>query len=113
MLLRVERGEERVTTSPMVVFETVFILEKSYGTPRAIINERMQALISMRGLRLTNKRLYYQALDTYASTKISFADAYNAAFMRTSGLSEIYSWDFDFDRLEGISRVEPEATVVG
>ena len=108
LMIRVERGEEQVVTSPMVIFETVFTLEKSYRIARSTIKERLEDIISLRGLRLANKQLYYDALDLYASKNISFADAYNVAFAKVCGVSEVYSWDSDFDGIEGLERVEPE-----
>jgi predicted nucleic acid-binding protein len=107
LFLRVERGEEKVTTSPMVVFETVFTLQRTYGVPRAEIRERLLPLLSLRGLELPEKTVHVRALDVYASTTVSFADAYSVAFMEAHGLTEIYSWDTDFDRVRGVDRVEP------
>jgi predicted nucleic acid-binding protein len=34
-------------------------------------------------------------------------DAYNALFMKFHGLEKIYSYDRDFDSIEGIEREEP------
>ncbi len=107
LLQKVERGEEQLVTSPMVIFETVFTLQKTYHAPRRVIREGIEAVISLRGLRLANKTLYLSALDGYVENNISFADAYNAAFMRSRRLSEIYTWDTDFDKIEGIARFEP------
>lgn len=39
--------------------------------------------------------------------KISFADAYSAAYMASRGVKEIYSWDSDFDKVGEVVRVEP------
>jgi len=108
LLMRVEQGEERVVTSAMVIFETIFTLEKSYGVPKTTIRERLENIISMRGLQLTDKALYYRALELYVDKNVSFADAYNSAFVQTRGESEIYSWDSDFDKVEGIRRLEPQ-----
>src|SRR5918998_1395895 len=100
LLLRVERGEERVTTSPMVIFETVFTLQSFYRLARPDIRSRLAPIIRMRGLQLTNKQLYLSALDLYVEQPfLSFADAFNAAYMQARGIPEIYSWDKDFDRL--------------
>lgn len=107
LVLRVERGDEQVTTSPMVIFEIIFILEKRYQVPRVKIRDDIHYILSLRGVRLTNKKLYQTALSLYAGTKLSFADAYNAEFMKSRRLSQIYSWDRDFDKLDGIERVEP------
>ncbi len=108
LLVRLERGEERVITSPLVMFETVFTLEKSYRVSRADIRERLSDIISLRGLQLANKGLYYRALDLYVSKNISFADAFNAVYARRHRATEVYSWDADFDRIEGLVRMEPE-----
>lgn len=107
LMLRLERGEERVATSPMVIFEAVFTLEKTYGVPRAAIRQRVGDIISFRGVFLPRKDMYRDALDLYASTTLSFADAFNAAFAKRYGVAEIYSWDRDFDRVAGLIRIEP------
>ncbi|MDE3078107.1 MAG: PIN domain-containing protein, partial [Chloroflexota bacterium] len=62
---------------------------------------------SLRNLQLAGKRALLKALELYASTNVSFADAYNAIDMQEHGISEIYTWDTDFDRLPGIRRTEP------
>jgi uncharacterized protein len=108
LLLRVERGEERVTTSPVVIFETVFTLHRSYRVPRDEIRDRVSEILSLRGLHLPGKRLFLQALSYFAQTNLSFGDAYNVVVMQAQGISEIYSWDRDFDRVPGITRLEPE-----
>lgn len=108
LLTRVEQGEEKVMTSPMVIFDTVFTLQHRYQVPRSQIRELVSGIISLKGLQLPGKGLYYRALDLFADNNISFADAYNAAYMERQKVSEIYSWDADFDRLEGMTRLEPE-----
>jgi uncharacterized protein len=108
LLLRVERGEEKVTTSSLVIFETVITLQRFYKVPRPRIKELVTSIISLRGLQLPGKNVYYHAFDLYISKNISFADAYNAAYMLAEQIPSIYSWDTDFDKIEGIIRVEHE-----
>jgi predicted nucleic acid-binding protein len=107
LLQRIEHDEEKVVTSPLVVFETVFTLQKRYEVPRSQIRDALSDIISLRGVELPSKSLYLQALDLYAKKNISFADAFNAVYLRSRHVSEIYSWDTDFDKIEGLSRVEP------
>ena len=110
LLLRVERGEEAVMTSDIVIAETVYVLQsRTYGMPRERIRDLMEPIIESRGLRLPRKSLYARAFDLYCNNRISFADAYNAAFMQAHNITEVYSYDTDFDRVDGIRRVEPEA----
>ncbi len=111
LLLRVERGEEKVMTSPLVIFETVLTLQSFYQVPRPRIKDLVTSIISLRGLQLPGKNIYYHAFDLYITKNISFADAYNAAYMLAEQISSIYSWDTDFDNIEGIMRVEQEKAV--
>ncbi len=109
LLLRVERGEEKIETSSLVLFETIFTLEKSYHLPKATIRQMIGDIISLRGLHLPQKRVWTQSLDLYARLNISFADAFNAVYMNTHQIAEIYSWDADFDKGAGIVRLELSA----
>jgi len=105
--MRVETGEEQIVTSPLVIFETIFTLHRGYRVPREEVRDRITDILSLRGLQLPGKQLYLAALQLFVETNVSFVDAYNAVVMQGQGLSEIYSWDIDFDRLPGIARVEP------
>ena len=107
LLLRAERGEERLFTSVIVIFEVTYTLAGYYGVPRERIRELLVPIIYLRGLRLPGKRLLRQALDLYCEKRISFADAYNACLVLARGETEVYSYDTDFDRIEGLTRVEP------
>lgn len=107
LLQRVERGEERIETSALVIFETIFTLQHQYSVPRAQIRDSVKDILSLRGVALLGKGNFHRALDLYADSNLSFADAYNVAYMEQRSLAEIYSWDTDFDRVSRISRVEP------
>ena len=53
LLQGVEQGQERVIISPMVIFETVFTLQHSYGVPRPRIRDLVEDIISLRGVQLS------------------------------------------------------------
>lgn len=55
---------------------------------------------------MINRATFY----LYINKHISFADAYNAAYILLHQVSEVYSWDTDFDKIENITRLEPEST---
>ena len=107
LLKRVARNEEKVTTSPLVIFELVFTLESYYKVPRKEIKKLLQPLLNLRGLRLDFRDVFESALELYSQEKLSFADAFNACFMQKREIKEIYSFDEDFDQVEGIDRVVP------
>ncbi len=107
LLKRVEANEEKVYTSPLVIFETIFTLSSYYKVSRSKIVEIMLPLLQLRGLHLENKPVFEDTLDLYASSAISFADLYNVCYMRSLGISSIYSYDEDFDTFGDIERKEP------
>jgi len=107
LLKKIEKGEEKAITSPLVIFELVFTLQKYYKLPRKEIKELLLPLINLRGLKLPYKSIFERALEMYPKVNISFADLFNYLFILEEGITEIYSYDEDFDKLEGIKRIIP------
>ncbi len=104
---RIERGELSVRTADTVVFELVFTLERSYRQPKARIREAVLALLGLPGIVLPGKRRLRRAFDLYVDLNLPFADAYHAALMEGLKLDEIVTFDQHFNRIPGITRVEP------
>ena len=80
------------------------------GWTRSNIRDLLCPILSLAGLKLAGKAVFLSAFDRYVATQISFADAYNAAYLKAQGATEIYSWDTDFDAIPGVVRVEPPMT---
>jgi predicted nucleic acid-binding protein len=107
LLQRVEQGLETVVTSLTVLYETVFVLQRSFRIPKVDIRDALLDLLSLSGVMLPNKRLFVHALDLYVSSGLSIVDSYVAVEMQSRGLKELYSWDTGFDQVPGIMRIEP------
>ena len=110
LLVRVERGQELVETSSLDVFEVIFSLHRRYRMPRRQIRDLVMPIIVLNGFQLEDKHLFERALNLFIERNADFADAYNVAVMEERGIDELYSWDADFDRFPGVTRVEPDAT---
>lgn len=106
-LQRIERGEIQVRTADTVIVETVFTLQRSYKILKADIAAALVPLINLPGIVLPNKRRFRTAFDLYLILNLPFADAYHAAVMRSLKLTEIVTFDQEFNRVPGISRQEP------
>lgn len=107
LLDRIENGDEKVVTSALVIFETIFLLERSYKVPKDNIRDAISGLLLNPTIQLAGKTTFFNALDIYVAYNISFADAFNVAVMQSNDLTHVYSWDADFDRIPGITRVLP------
>jgi uncharacterized protein len=104
---RIAAGTQRVRTADTVIFETVFTLQRSYRVPKADIAAALLPLIELRGIVLPGKRRFRLAFDHFVTLNISFGDAYHVALMRSLKLSEVVTFDRDYNRVPGISRIEP------
>jgi predicted nucleic acid-binding protein len=106
-LLRVERGEVAVETADTVVFETVFTLERRHRRAKAAIRDQLLDILALPGVVLPGKSHLGDVFDLYVHHNIAFADAYHVVQMRRRGLTEIISFDREYDRVPGITRIEP------
>lgn len=107
---RVQKGEETVTTTEAIVAEVVYVLSSPslYGLRHEDIAARLAPILSLRGLLLRHKRTHLRALNLYAAHEfLDFEDALSMAHMEREGISEIVSYDRDFDRVPGVKRVGP------
>jgi predicted nucleic acid-binding protein len=104
---RAEIGEERIVLSPIVVFEAAFTLRSRYKRSPTEIGRVLAAILSLPNVELPDKETFLRALAIYSATNVSFGDAYNVAFMEAHRLTEVYSWDAHYDRIAGVTRVEP------
>jgi uncharacterized protein len=105
-LYRVENSELRVRISELVIFETVFTLQRSYKQAKSKIREILIPLISLTGVLIPGKRMWKRTFDFYVDLNLPFADAYHVVLMGELKLTEIATFDPDFDRASGIKRID-------
>ncbi len=108
---RVQRGEEEFVTSESVVAEIAFVLSSrrgAYQLDHEEIRSRLLPILSLRGLRLPQKGVCLSALNLYGNSPfLDFEDALSLAHMERNGITEIVSYDRDFDRVPAVQRIEP------
>jgi predicted nucleic acid-binding protein len=105
-LKRIEEGLVKVRTADTVIFETVFTLQKAYRQPKKAIGDALLPLIALPGIVLPGKRRYHKVFSLFVEGNLPFADAYHAVLMEQLNLTEIVSFDKDFNRLKGITRIK-------
>lgn len=93
-----------------VLFETAYVLERFYRIPRATITYSVSRIVNTPGMRLlaSEDALYDKTVELYTSIpQLSFADCYHAILSLENCDGEIYTFDQDFRRVAGITRLEP------
>jgi predicted nucleic acid-binding protein len=110
LLQRIEQGALKVRTADTVIFETVFTMERLYRQSKEAIREAFLPLIELPGIELPGKRRFRPVFGYYIEKNISFADAYHAVLVESLRLTQIISFDRDFNRIPALTRVEPDST---
>lgn len=100
-------GKIDLITSGMVIAELIWTLLSYYKVPKVEVIEKISIIVSTENLYIPDKGIITDALVLYGRKNIDYIDAYNAIFMKSHGLNETYSYDKDFDMIEGIKREEP------
>jgi len=106
---RVEQGTLQVAAPVTVIADAVYVLSspRLYDVPRAEVRQLLTTLVRLPGFRVHNRRAVLRALDLYASMNVDFGDAFIVASMERASSEVVYSYDADFDRIEGITRRQP------
>lgn len=101
----VSQGREEVTLTVVHLSEVVNILK--HGMPieelaKVVLGLFMLDNVEIRGV---SRETYFAAAELGVDLKLDPNDALAVDFMRLNNIREIYSFDEDFDGIEGISRV--------
>jgi predicted nucleic acid-binding protein len=106
---QVEQGLLSVQAPDTVIADAVYMLSspRLYHIGRSAIQEMLAALVRLPQFHVQNRLSVLRALDLYASTRLDFGDTLIIASMEQQGSHLLYSYDTDFDRIEGITRREP------
>lgn len=100
-------GKIGLVTSEMVIAELIWTLLSYYKVSKTDIVEKISVIVSTENLYIPDKDIIIDAVILYSRKNIDYIDAYNAVFMRYHDFQDIYSYDRDFDLIEGIKREEP------
>lgn len=100
-------GKIALATSGMVIAELIWTLLSYYRVPKAEAIEKVSIIVTTESLHIPEKDIIAEALVLYSRKNVDYIDAYNTVFMKYHGVDEIYSYNRDFDAIEGIKRVEP------
>ena len=107
LLQRIESGSKEVWLPDLILADIVWTLEKFYKQPKQRIQELLIPILELKGLRHNNKKISKLAFQLYVEKNIDWIDAFVVAQMITQKKCEIYSYDSDFDKVDGINRLEP------
>jgi predicted nucleic-acid-binding protein len=93
---------------PITILEIVRVTEKVYRLSRKTIRELVEAILNTPGLKCPFEHVFRQAIITYETKKIKFADAVIGHWGLEEGISTIYTFDeTDFKKISGLHVLKP------
>lgn len=100
-------GKIALATSGMVIAELIWTLLSYYKVTKADVVGMISIIVNTENLYIPDKDIITDALVLYGRKNIDYIDAYNAVCMKQYDCDGIYSYDRDFDSVEGVKREEP------
>ncbi len=105
VIIRLLTGDDlKKQAAATVLFEK---MEKGLLTVVAPDTVIADAVFVLSHFRVQNRTCILRALELYASTKLDFGDTLIIASMEEQNSHILYSYDNDFDHIQGITRREP------
>ncbi|HEX9691958.1 MAG TPA: PIN domain-containing protein [Gemmatimonadales bacterium] len=90
---KLERGERRALLTPLVVFQSYFVLTSYYEVPSAQAAAKLGELLSFKGLAVPEKSVLRACMETLAKRSVDLVDAYLAALCGARQMKGVYSFD--------------------
>jgi len=105
IISNVSQGKEEVITTVVHVSEVVNILK--HGMPLDQLTVTVRGLFMLDNVRIMGitREAYFAATELGDDLKLEANDALAVDVMKLNDLKEIYSFDEDFDQIEGITRL--------
>ena len=101
----ISNGKEKALTTVVHLAEIVNILK--HGMPLERLTEVIRGILMLENIKVQSvtKEAYFVANELGDDLKLEANDALAIDIMRSNNVTEIFSFDRDFDHIEGITRI--------
>ncbi len=103
---------EDLLLADRVLAECVYVLESSYEVPRERVAELKRAAIALPAIKTVDATSLLRALEADEVHRLDFAEAYLVAQAEATGVGTVLSYDKTIDRVDTVTRREPQPTSI-
>lgn len=104
---KIVNGSITGISTSLVIAEVVWVLQKFYNWDKKEIYTNIELILKTPNIKFKERSVLSRAINLYKDENIDFIDAYNYSYMKKNEITEIYSFDKDFNRFSDIKRLEP------
>ena len=90
---KLENGDRTALLTPLVLFQSYFVLTSYYDVPRPQAASKLRSLLSFKGLRVPERAVLKRCFGILTERSDDLVDAYLASLCVTRQLSGVYSYD--------------------
>ena len=102
-----EQGKIKLYTSNLVILELVWTLKNFYKEKKEQIVDEIFSILNFPNLDIEDKELLLETLMLWQHKNTDFSDVYNYVLAKKTNITNIYSYDKDFDQFDKKIRIEP------
>lgn len=105
-LALLENVKIQLWTTELVIAETEWVLRSGYEIPKPKVLDVLKRILNLENLEVENRSIIAVALGIYEEQNTDFTDCLNFAKIQENGVTEIYSFDRDYDKFKPLNRLE-------
>lgn len=93
LFLKGARGEVKLITSTIVIFEVFWVLRSYYRRDRTEISQTLRKILDLNFIELSERSILQQGLNLFQQTNFSLGDCYNLVFAKRQGIKLFKTFD--------------------
>ena len=101
-----EDGKYTLVICPVTILEIAWLLLSFYKIPKEKVLLFFEEILQIHNIEIIDRLSIEETISIYRSKNIDITDAYWIAIMKQEKISEIFSFDRDFDKIKGVKRTE-------
>lgn len=91
-------GQEKLFTSVIVFFEIYWVLSSFYGKDKPELIETLRKILALEFIKLGQRELLEEALQTFSDTSLELEDAFNLAYAKNQQANRFQTFDKKLQR---------------
>lgn len=100
-----QQGRHSLVVCPAILLETSWLLSSFYKLSKKRVIELLNLILDLENAKIIDRQIIEETLTVYSQKNIDHIDAFVAATMNRMKISEIFSFDRDFDKIPHLRRL--------
>ncbi len=105
---KAKEGKIKLFTHPVIILEIAWVLLSYYKESKKQVTDKLRLLLFFKEMEIPERQILLDAIALFEEENLDLTDAFMAVWLKSKKSPQIYSFDRDFDHVEGLKRLTPE-----